>query len=528
MKWGYVLHFLERQVYACCLLVESVLRSCFPAKGHNMRRIRIAVIAAALLIVCAVVFIVVSKHSSGGDLLISFSEGDVTVTHTDGTAESAVENMTLRQGDIITANDGASCTLLFTVKGRDEDYIYIEPFSQVFVTDDLKQKDNELYLNRGAVIVDGVGAKRSSIIIRTDSASFATKNAVVRVAYDLGEGEPSLSHVATFSGYSDVQLYNSMGEKIDLYGNIGGKSEPMDTGAGGLVKSSDPPKFVYLNTEIKLDEFNAATLKDLLTISSMNELVFSSADIKSAFDAVKPEETETSVPETTETESETSVTTEVTTEETTEVTTEESTEDTSEDTETERETETEPVTTTAPPQTVMTTTTTVQTTTVHTTVQTTTTEGELIPVYIVIDDEILEQEVPYGGSADIPNDPVIEGKRFIGWDDSFDNITGERTISALFEDEISVTEPTSSSDEIIDWGTYVEVTVESSQYISTSAHTVTFIVDGQSYTVVVNDGEAAAVPIVPPPIDSNGQSFIAWDQNFQNVTSDMTVYAVYG
>ncbi|MBR4224761.1 MAG: hypothetical protein IKR73_08130 [Oscillospiraceae bacterium] len=495
------------------------------------------VIVAAVLVVIVTVLILIFGRGGSGQLIVSQIDGDVTVTHPDSSVEAASENMQLKQGDIVTANDGSACTLLYTISGKEEDYVYVEPVSQIFVTDEFKKKDNEIYLNRGSVIVDGTNAKNSAISIRTDSASFATKNAVVRVAYQLGQDQPASSHVATFAGFSNVQLYNSMGEKIDRDGNLDGKSEPMDKGVGGLVVSTDPPKFEYLNTEIHLADFGASTLKDLLTISSMNELVFSTADIKAAFDAAKPEEPEEATVSETETEHETTEETTVldTTSETTEdtVDTEETTEEETTETTTERTVETTRETTTAPPQTVATTTTT-QKTTVQTTAQTTTKSQEMIPVYIVIGDEIIEQEVPYGGSADIPNDPVIEGKKFVGWDDDFDNITGERMISAIFEEDLQITEPsdqptqTLQTEDTFDWGTYVEITDPQTAPLPSASHTVTFIVDGQSYTVAVNDGEAAVPPVMPPYIDSSGQSFIAWDQNFQSVTSDMTVYAVYG
>ncbi len=43
-------------------------------------------------------------------------------------------------------------------------------------------------------------------------------------------------------------------------------------------------------------------------------------------------------------------------------------------------------------------------------------------------------DVPYGESAVSPGDPLRIGYRFVGWDDSLLNITGDRTVNAIFEE----------------------------------------------------------------------------------------------
>ena len=214
------------------------------------------------------------------------------------------------------------------------------------------------------------------------------------------------------------------------------------------------------------------------------------------------------------------------------------------DPEPETEEDTEPETTTT--TTVQTTEQTTQRTTVQTTVQTTervteprteeptVTEEidalEYFNVYIIIGDEITEQQVPYGGSAIKPADPVIEGRKFVGWDDSFDNVTGERMISAMFEDEddLSINSDYAPPIETVSNGTFYEPSPFTETEPVVSMHTVTFIVDGQAYSVSVQDGTSAVPPVIPPMNDSSGQMFFAWDQDFSNVTSDMTVYAIYG
>ncbi|MCL1798055.1 MAG: InlB B-repeat-containing protein [Eggerthellaceae bacterium] len=47
--------------------------------------------------------------------------------------------------------------------------------------------------------------------------------------------------------------------------------------------------------------------------------------------------------------------------------------------------------------------------------------------------ELKSEQVPYGGSATPPPAPEREGYRFIGWDVSYDNITGDLIVTALYE-----------------------------------------------------------------------------------------------
>ena len=300
-------------------------------------------------------------------------------------------------------------------------------------------------------------------------------------------------------------------------------------------------------------------------------LSFTAAEIKAAYDAA-PTEAPADEPEVPE---------ESVTEETTVTTVPE----TSETEETTIPSEETTVTTTTPAQTTTayTTTTAATTQAPQTTAQTTSTaSGKMITVYVIIDDEITMQEVPYGGNAAQPADPVVEGKRFVGWDGSFTNITEETTISAIFEDDASVTtastsvtfdttETTTSDsrmftvtvvvngnattqqvayggsavlpavnipgyvfmgwdrspDNITENCTITAILVPDGSTTDTSAttYTVTFVVDGVSYPVTVSAGSSAVAP-VSPTINSRGQTFIGWDTDFSNVTHDLTVTAV--
>lgn len=554
-----------------------------------MRTYKVAAIAgAAAIIVLIITIIIVSGGNSAYGLYISAVSGDVSVSNTsDGTSAQAEADSFLSMGDIVTVNEGGSCTLIYRTKDNlDANYLVVEPFSQIFVTGDFRGKsDGEIYLNRGSVVVSSLEKANYNIIVRTENSSCTTEGAALRIAYVLGES--NATEVASFGGAAQIQMYDSLGNAIDKNGAESQTPELLGNGLKGKVVSGSPvPKFEYLNIATELSEYSAGTLRELMTVSAFHELAFSANDLKAAYDSapsvVSPDATE---PEVSETEP---VTTSVTESETTETTT------------TVTESETTVTTTTAPPQTTTTpapTTTTAATTTAATTTRapetTTAADDRMITVYIIVEDEIYTEEVPYGGSASIPEIPEIYGKRFVSWDSSFDNITEERTISAIFEDisepDTPATETTApftdfsqeqtsataagytviinvngeiTTQVVPAGGSAVLPAVNIPGYIfmgwdaspdnissdmtinaillpqdsiwdggnqtsqASTSHIVTFVIDGIPYPVIVNDGENAVPPIIPT-VNSAGQQFIGWDNLFSNVTRDITVNAMY-
>lgn len=541
-----------------------------------MKSFKTAIIAGALALVAVIATVIVlTSGSSGYGLYISSVSGDVVISNAEGTTQAAAETF-LATGDALTVNAGGSCTLIYRTRDNyDQNYIVLEPATQVLATGKYTGKsDDELYLNRGSVMVSALNKSKKNIIIRTASASVTTKDAAMRIAYELGEGTTT-TLAASFGGASEIQLYDALGNAVDRDGMKLQSPEVLGEGLSAkVVSSGDVPSFEYLNIKTDLSSYNADTLKELLTISAFHDgmLSFTAAEIKAAYDAA-PTEAPADEPEVPE---------ESVTEETTVTTVPE----TSETEETTIPSEETTVTTTTPAQTTTayTTTTAATTQAPQTTAQTTSTaSGKMITVYVIIDDEITMQEVPYGGNATQPADPVIEGKRFVGWDGSFTNIIEETTISAIFEDDASVTtastsvtfdttETTTSDsrmftvtvvvngnattqqvayggsavlpavnipgyvfmgwdrspDNITENCTITAILVPDGSTTDTSAttYTVTFVVDGVSYPVTVSAGSSAVAP-VSPTINSRGQTFIGWDTDFSNVTHDLTVTALF-
>ncbi|HHW31844.1 MAG TPA: InlB B-repeat-containing protein, partial [Clostridiaceae bacterium] len=120
---------------------------------------------------------------------------------------------------------------------------------------------------------------------------------------------------------------------------------------------------------------------------------------------------------------------------------------------------------------------------------------EFTVTFVDHDGSILKTEVvPRGGSATAPADPTREGYTFIGWDKPFDNVTGNITVKAVYEiNKYTVT--------FIDWdGTVIK-------------------------TQEVEYGKGATAPEEDPTRE--GYTFKGWDRPFDNITGNITVKALY-
>ncbi len=549
-----------------------------------MNNFKIPVITGALAIAAVIItIIVVGTGSAGSGLYIMNASGDVSVSRS-GVSETAAADMALEQGDIITVNPDSQCTVIYRSRdNKDQNYIILEPSTQVFVNGEFKGKDDqELYLNRGAMLVSSMEEASANVLVRTAHASVTTEEAAMHISCTVGD-ELSTTYAASFGGYSEIRLYDSFGNPVYRDNAAEDNAEILGEGRCGKIncKNGGKPEFEYLNIDTELKNYSSKILKELLTVSAFHELSFASSDIKAAYDEVAAAGDNMQPAETAASESETAAPETTVTEETT--------------TPASTETETEPVTTTTPATTTerpvtttaYTTTTAVQTAPPET--EPAYTESNMLTVYIIIEDEIYTQEVPYGGDAEQPADPIIEGKKFVGWDGSFENITeDELTISAIFEDDENyvTTSATTVTDESEIFATsesdiYLTVTVsvngtytaqkvkygesailpavnipgyiflgwdrspdnitedctitallvpDGSDPNATDAnkktYTVTFIVDGVPYPVTVAEGESAVAPVAPT-INSKGQIFVGWDTDFSKVTSDLTVTAIF-
>ena len=124
--------------------------------------------------------------------------------------------------------------------------------------------------------------------------------------------------------------------------------------------------------------------------------------------------------------------------------------------------------------------------------------------FMVDDEEYDTQTVEYGTGATAPENPTKASTaqhhyQFNGWDKEFDNITGDLIVNALF----------------------IEVARE---------YNVTFMVDDQEYdTQTVEYGTGATAPENPTKASTAQYhyQFSGWDKDFDNVTGDLIVNALF-
>lgn len=167
---------------------------------------------------------------------------------------------------------------------------------------------------------------------------------------------------------------------------------------------------------------------------------------------------------------------------------------------------------------------------------------------------ILSQaEVPYGGSAELPENPAREGHRFTGWDKTYSNITDDITVKATYvqcfvvefvdyDDSIidvqmvdykgsaiAPQKPTRNNYRFVGWNTVFnnvvhDLTVKA-EYVR--QYKVTFVdYDGTvlKEATMVDAGLSAEAPSNP---NREGYNFSGWDKSFEDISSDLTVAATY-
>lgn len=524
-----------------------------------MRRIRIPLIpvitGTIALIAIIVTIVIVAGNGGEKGLFITETTDGVSIASADGTEVGAASGTQLNQGDTVSTGEGAYCVIAYKGKKNSENnYIILNEGSELVITDKFGGKTTgQLLLNNGSVLCNLAEDSKGGVNIRTADTLVYTDNSVAKIAYTT-DGFSAYTDVYTFMGKNKIQLYDTAGNTVN-------DPEPLIEKRKGQVTTNDlGPEFTYLNIDFSLDELTAADLKNLLTIAAfIEDFPYTNEELSAAYGSAPTEDMlplETESSETTAAPSESGDNSDII--------------QTAEPIETNTQTETSidikpPAITTAAPQTTTSseaTTTTAAPT--PTTEATSADKNRIFTVTVIIDDEESIQEVAYGESAEIPETPYVEGKTFVGWDNSFDDITEDRVITALFEGEELPNDETSgvyhnvtlvvadkstilrvkdgdpapipesiAIDGYMFYGWDTDYSCIKSDITVTAIlkgigiHTVTFMISGQVYTVQVENGGTALPPFVPTN-DINGDTFTGWDKSLNNITADTTITAVFG
>lgn len=520
----------------------------------------------AVIAVVATLIVITGGFSSDSGLYITSAYGSVSVTNDDAGASPGSSDKAIGEGGIITVGEDSYCVLAYKgSKNSEDNFLVMGANSQILVSGGFDGKnDGELFLRRGTVIGNFMVEDKASVNVRTADAMITMCKSVVKVSYNTNEFM-SYTDVYTVMGQNSIQLYDASGSPVN-------DPEPQIAPRCGRIVSDEGPAFELLNNEFGLRELSAFDIKQLLTVSAIvgDGFTFNTEEMKAVYrekNGDGSEDPDDSAPGVTEP---SEVSAEPTDTSDTAATLSPNTETTLPGGQTIHVITRNPNGTAASVQ---------QSTAVTTVPDNTDTDDTsdnseypnfsdptgsrtVHTVIINIDGDEILQEVAHGDNAVKPEDPVIDGLTFIGWDRSFDNITEDTVITALFREDNGdiIGDPSDAMHKVtvvINGNTniitvahgqsanlpsdvYVEgyvfkgwdkdfsnitsdITITAILEPQNQPHIVTFVINGDNYTVQVEHGGTA----VPPYIPQESTGFIGWDKSLNNITSDTTITAVY-
>lgn len=520
--------------------------------------IKIAIAAAALAI-AAIIATVLIVNGGGGSSGAYVTEvvGNVYVDSNDNGRAKLSAGDRLSKLEIITVEGGGSCTVTYqTSKKKDNNFVILGEYTQAIISGDFSGgKPSEINLIQGTASVNNASSEKGFIRLRTANGLFEMDNTAAAVIYNAYDSQ-NYTQCWNMLNKMHIQLYDAAGNTVDK--NLA--LLPQTTAKALLLNTTS--QFDTLNYEFALSDIPTAALKGLYKISAFVTLPYSAAEIQAVIDEKETEDT-TDVPDSSESiqTADTFTTTDVVSVTMPETVTTEPPRETVDDIQVISsasviQTSAAITTTTQAPATTS------PTTTATSAPQTTessapSTGKKTYTVTFDIDGMRTAQEVEEGGNAVFPENPTKTGYLFTGWDNAGTNITSDITINALFEaKELTVTLVIGSESrtQLVPYGGNAEIPSDiildgivitgwdrpltnitedctitallEGGETSAAECVVTFSIDGTLYTQRIPYG-TSAVPPLTPDRNSAGQIFVGWSRSLDNITSDVTITAVF-
>lgn len=518
-------------------------------------------IAAAALAVAAIIATVLIVNGGGGSSGAYVTEvvGNVYADSTDNGRAKLSPGDRLSKLEIITVEGGGSCTVTYqTSKKKDNNFVILGEYTQAIISGDFTGgKPSEINLIQGTATVNNASSEKGFIRVRTANGLFEMDNTAAAMVYNAYDSQ-NYTQCWNMLSKMHIQLYDAAGNTVDK--NLA--LLPQTTAKALLLNTTS--QFDTLNYEFALSDIPTAALKGLYKISAFVTLPYSAAEIQAVIDEKETEDM-TDVPESSEPiqTADTFTTTDPVSVTMPETVTTEPPRETVDDIQVISSAsviQTSAAVTTAAATAAPTTTS--PTTSASSASQTTessapSAEKKTYTVTFDIDGMRTSQEVEEGGNVVFPENPTKTGYLFTGWDNGGTNITSDITINALFEPkELTVTLiiGSESRTQLVQYGGNAEIPsdiildgivitgwdrpltnitedctitalLEGSE-TAASECVVTFSIDGTLYTQRIPYGASAVPPLVPTQ-NAAGQLFVGWSSSLENITSDVTITAIF-
>lgn len=251
---------------------------------ENLKLIIIALISIILVIIIAILL----SLTFGGDVIRQPSIADIKgigYVYRDGNKMTANKRMKIKSGDIISTDDES----FIRVFVDNDKYVVIEENSSasIYFTEVAEKGIIDVSITEGSVLcqLNNPLKKKASFKVKTPNAMADVRGTVFRASFTyadkyMGYEDVYITEINNFAGSVNIQLYDYNKEAVDL---------PMlliERASAKMITGLDVSQYIYLNHDTDMFSLPERTLIELLRISTINEISYSTDELNTAYKAV--------------------------------------------------------------------------------------------------------------------------------------------------------------------------------------------------------------------------------------------------